>query len=56
MCLVIVILLETAEATGFLNSSVSTLEIFENCGHVVNVEMPVKFNEVVISFLGKFRG
>ena len=33
----------------------STLEIFENCGHVVNVEMPSKFNQVAISYLSQLK-
>ncbi len=31
----------------------SRLEIFPNCGHVVNVEQPDRFNEVCLGFMGK---
>lgn len=35
------------------NHSFSTLVIIPNCGHVVNVEQPVFFNQMVLKFLHK---
>jgi pimeloyl-ACP methyl ester carboxylesterase len=34
--------------TGHLSAK---LHIIKNCGHVVNIEQPVEFNQEVISFL-----
>lgn len=32
----------------------SILQVIPNCGHVVNVERPEKFNDLTLDFLGKF--